>query len=474
MPSRQDQLHSYQFSVQRVVAALVMRETDPAQSPFRRVAGAMLAGALFAAIAMAGSLVYGLVAGSGVDWRKEGQVLIETDSGTRYVLYNGKLHPAVNYASAVLIAGTAGRPSVERVSRSSLKDAPRGEPIGIDGAPDSVPDAKQLLRTAWTLCSEPPDGNRASGADPRSTLLVGQAPSGGRTMRVRPADHPDAIVVSTPDKRQFLIYDNQRFAIADPLVLTAFGWSTQSVVPVAPALVNALPDGPDLRRVAVTGRGRTSLAFAYARVGQVFEVVTGTGNSQQYAVALADGLAEVSAAEADLLAADPDISSATGVSGTTKLQADRFEKAAKSKNRLSTALPFTVPPRTVGSNGTVCLSIADAGGVGEVRTDARVPGAGALATPARTAGGTVLADRVSVPPGRGALVEAMASKGAQGGALSLVTELGIRYPVAGREVADKLGFGGVEAAPMPAEVVALLPVGPALDPADAVKATSTP
>ena len=46
MPSRQDQLHSYQFMVQRVVAALVMRETDPAQSPFRRAAGASLASVL--------------------------------------------------------------------------------------------------------------------------------------------------------------------------------------------------------------------------------------------------------------------------------------------------------------------------------------------------------------------------------------------------------------------------------------------
>src|SRR5215217_6301502 len=50
MPSRQDQLHSYQFSVQRVVSALVMRETDPAQAPFRRAAGATLASILLAVV----------------------------------------------------------------------------------------------------------------------------------------------------------------------------------------------------------------------------------------------------------------------------------------------------------------------------------------------------------------------------------------------------------------------------------------
>jgi len=54
MPSRQDQLHSYQFMIQRVVAALVMRETDPARSPFRRAAGATLASVLCAAIALGG------------------------------------------------------------------------------------------------------------------------------------------------------------------------------------------------------------------------------------------------------------------------------------------------------------------------------------------------------------------------------------------------------------------------------------
>ena len=50
MPSRQDQLHSYQFTVQRVVSALVSRDTDPAQAPFRRAATATLASVLLAVV----------------------------------------------------------------------------------------------------------------------------------------------------------------------------------------------------------------------------------------------------------------------------------------------------------------------------------------------------------------------------------------------------------------------------------------
>ncbi|MEN3308214.1 MAG: hypothetical protein V7603_4416, partial [Micromonosporaceae bacterium] len=41
MASRRDQLQSYQFLIHRVISALVMRETDPAESPLRRGVGAV-------------------------------------------------------------------------------------------------------------------------------------------------------------------------------------------------------------------------------------------------------------------------------------------------------------------------------------------------------------------------------------------------------------------------------------------------
>ena len=70
MASRQDELHSYQFSVQRVVAALVLRETDPPRSPFRRLAGATLAGVLVTALVVAGYALWGVLRPGGSDaWR---------------------------------------------------------------------------------------------------------------------------------------------------------------------------------------------------------------------------------------------------------------------------------------------------------------------------------------------------------------------------------------------------------------------
>lgn len=120
MASRQDQLHSYQFTVQRAVAALVMRETDPPQSPFRRLAGAGLASVLVAAIALGGVALYGLFTGGGDSWRETGAVIVEKESGARFVYRDEKLHPVSNYASALLIIG-AERPKTVLVGRRAIE-----------------------------------------------------------------------------------------------------------------------------------------------------------------------------------------------------------------------------------------------------------------------------------------------------------------------------------------------------------------
>src|SRR2546425_3429764 len=106
MASRRDQLQSYQFLTQRVLSALVMRETDPAQSPLRRGVGAVFVGVMLAVMAGAGFGIYGLVTKVGsTNWKTEGAVVVEKESGATYVYLGGKLHPPLNYASPLLAAG---------------------------------------------------------------------------------------------------------------------------------------------------------------------------------------------------------------------------------------------------------------------------------------------------------------------------------------------------------------------------------
>src|SRR6188768_150919 len=126
MASRQDQLHSYQFMVQRVVAALVMRETDPPRSPFRRVAGATLVGLLLAALGVGGAAAYALVVpGTSGKWRNEQAIIVEKESGALFLYRNERLHPVLNQASALLILNQPGVKTVS-VSAKALAEAPRG------------------------------------------------------------------------------------------------------------------------------------------------------------------------------------------------------------------------------------------------------------------------------------------------------------------------------------------------------------
>src|ERR1700753_2372120 len=100
MASRRDQLQSYQFMVQRVVSAVVMREPDPVQAPPRRGLGAVFAGAMGGIIVAAGFGFYGLLTHSGSqDWRVDGAVVVEKGTGAPYVYRDGTLYPTANYAS---------------------------------------------------------------------------------------------------------------------------------------------------------------------------------------------------------------------------------------------------------------------------------------------------------------------------------------------------------------------------------------
>src|SRR5690606_9707233 len=138
---------------QRVVAALVMHDTDPPQSPSRRIAGATLAGALVAALALGAVAAYGMLSGRGdPGWRDGGAVVVERESGARFVYRDGRLYPVANHTSALLIIGSASAKTVH-VPRASLADVPRGTPLGIPDAPDPLPAAERLVGAPWTLCS---------------------------------------------------------------------------------------------------------------------------------------------------------------------------------------------------------------------------------------------------------------------------------------------------------------------------------
>ncbi|MET8833260.1 type VII secretion protein EccB [Micromonospora sp. NPDC004540] len=453
MPSRQDQLHSYQFTVQRAVAALVMRETDPAQSPFRRLAGAGLASVLVAVIALGGVALYGLFAGGGSAWRDPDAVIVEKESGARFVYREEKLHPVLNYASALLIIG-AERPKTVLVSRRSNEGVPRGLPLGIADAPDSLPAPGRLVHGAWTVCSVA--AAEAGRVEARSALLIGRDATGGRPLG------DQGLLLRDPDGSLHLLWHERRYLLRDTdRVLAALAATRERAVPVAPALLHTVPAGADLAPPALRDLGAPSEGVTGATVGDVY-LVRNSGGGRQYAVAGRAGLAGITELQAALLLAR------TGQGDPEPITLGRFAALPKLPDLVPTGptAPPAVPPALATTEGgALCARADDDTGAREVRLGVVPPDLSAAArTPAGRGG---LADQVLVEPGRGALVESVAAPGATGGAVCVVTDLGRRHVLAGADVLGMLGYSGVRPVRLPAGLVSLVPAGSPLDPAAA-------
>ncbi|MEV6302246.1 type VII secretion protein EccB [Actinoplanes sp. NPDC051861] len=451
MATRRDRLHSYQFLLQRVVSALVIHDTDPQQSPLKRFAGSAFAGLMIAVIAVGGVAVYGMLKSGGkTSWRTPEAVVVEKETGVRYIYRDDVLYPVANQASAMLL----GSVNPVSVSRNSLTGTPRGETLGILGAPDVVPRPGDLLTGSWTLCARPGPNDQGS----QTVLLVGSSPAadkplGTGAMLVRALDGEDGAL--------HLIWNDRRYQIRDAeVVLRALTWEGYDPVPVRAAWLNGLPAGAPIARFNLPSGGS---AFRDVPVGRLFFIRNTAGNTQFY-VAMPDGLAKVTSMQADIMRGDPALNP-DGVQ-PEEIQASQLVESQATFSAEGDDQPPAATPKLVTTNAKapLCAVFPPGGGAPSLLTEADIPeGTKAGDTAGVGNGGTPLADRVIVPPGRGTLVRAVASPDANSGTLFLITEPGRAFPVS-PEVVGNLGYDPESAIRMLTSVVGRLPLGPALDP----------
>ncbi|GAB2565933.1 type VII secretion protein EccB [Kribbella endophytica] len=471
MATRKDQLQSHQFSVQRMVSALVTRETDPEQPPFKRPLAAAFGGVAILVLALVVAGVYGLIVpGGSKAWSGGDVVVVEKETGTRFVYVDGHLHPVTNYASALLALGKNGE--VRRVSRRSLADVPRGPLIGIEDAPDALPDRKRLLTGGWTLCSEPAlDSSGAASSE--SVLMVGSRPGGASAMV------DAAMLVEVIETRDwYLIWKGYRHRIQKSDTTTVgLALGSEPWARVGAAFVAALPDGEPIAPLAIAGTGKPSYAVqdrGGVRIGQLFVVTTASGARQHY-VALKDKLRPISALQYDVQRAYRPVAAAYGGKspsafeiGLLSLSRAESPSTAADQGQTPRSRPNFVAPRN--GQGTVCASYQPGDPVPSIAIDAAMPMRdAAAATVKRGKLGTALADRVLVEPGAAAVVEAMPSDQAKAGTVSVITDLGRTYPLADPTLLEALGYKGVVPVRIPAQLVARIPQGSGLDPAAAVR-----
>jgi type VII secretion protein EccB len=460
--TRRDQLQSYQFGLQRVVSALVMRETDPLTPPFRRFLIAGWSSLVAASLVLAACGIYGLLRPGGKEsWRHGDKVILERETGAQYVYRDGRLYRVANHTSGVLLLGKDA--GTVTVTRRSLLDVPRGPEVGIAGAPDGLPAPDALLRGPWTLCSTVVTDD--TGTDLAATMLI----VGGRAEGGAPVADRALLLQNIEDGKLYLLVAGHRHEITDTrAALVGLALGQQPRVRVGSAWLDGVPAGVPVAPPPVDGRGRPS-AFRGALVGQLLVV---PGPAEQYFVAVADGLLSVSPLQYALLSA-AEATERAYPGGPVRAREIRAAEAAAAVLPTEPPagpeqLPATRPELAdAPPGGVVCAAVSGLDGTPEVSVGARLPvSTSDLVTARRSRGGTVVADRVLIPGGHGAIVESV--QGHRGpGTLQLVTEQGVRHPLVSDKVLSVLGYPTTSVVRLPAEVVARVPEGVPLDPAAA-------
>lgn len=479
MQSKRDQVQAHMFVMGRLTSGMLRADPDAPESPQGRTNRGVAISIVIALLISAGAFVFGLIKpGTKDSWRAEGTLVVNKDTGGRYLYLDELLRPVRNYTSAKLLLGAKMKTAA--VGSGSLGGTAHGAPVGIAGAPDDLPASDSLSTGPWQVCSTSDDGRTtatalAVGKDMRGTGLAGS----------------EGLLVTGPDKSRYLVWQGGKLRLdVAGGAREALGYGSRAFRPVSAAFLNSTPSGPDLTAPVVPGRGSPgpSLGSRDTRIGQVFQV-SAPGGDLRYYVLHKEGLAPVNATVAALLLGDPATRQKAyaggAVSAVTLGAADVIGHLAPGTEGGDTRkdLPES-PPKAVepgagevpcvgiqsSSDGTrVSVSLAQADGIGRA----------AQATTEGLTAACVTVNRIVVPPGGGALVHALGADGRDvGSTVYLVTDNGVKYRVPSADALQALGYTIGQAQRLPSSLLSMVPTGPDLTSSAAMsgraKATTPP
>ncbi|MGW9350129.1 type VII secretion protein EccB [Nocardiopsis flavescens] len=471
MQSRRDRAQAHDFMMGRLGTAMLEADPNAVDAPLRRTRNTLYTGLAVGAVLCVGFLVFGLLfPGGAASWRQEGRLILVRDTGASYLYSQGVLRPVDNYASARLIQGEGM--TVSLVREASLEGVPRGGPVGIPAAPDSLPTGE--VGTVWRLCAVTPAGEAAH----RTSLTL----DGAEGTVVPPPEY--AVAVVGPDERHHLLWADRRLELdVAGGAVEALGYGTVPALPVSDSFLAAVPEGPRLAAPEVPGLGEASDAAGLEehRVGTLFTVPSGNGAAQDYL--LGDrGLVPLTVTEAALLLASPAVreevytgSEPEAVPLAAGEVRGLLAPGAGAGEALAPGLPAVPPEAVPEGSGNPCLVVGPSG----ERSLALSPDASITALPVQQvpgiSPGCPTPDLVGVPAGGGALVRASPEAGASDApTYYLVTEDAAKFPLLDADTVAALGYTEEGAVTTPNSILRLLPTGPVLHPGLAAQPLTPP
>ncbi|MBU6534595.1 type VII secretion protein EccB [Streptomyces mayonensis] len=462
MQDKRDQVQAHMFIMGRLTSGMLRADPDAPESPQGRTNRGIAISLIVALIICAGAFVFGLLKpGTKDSWRDQGTLVVNKDSGARYLYLGGRLRPVRNFTSARLLVGDQMK--VESVGANSLKGVPRGAPVGITGAPDEPPDSDDLDEGPWQVCSGTKTGSTGT------TLAVGAQVEGTGLMKGQ------GLLVTGPDKASYLVWQGRRMRLdVKANAPQALGYGAEKPLRVSAAFLNSLPAGPDLTppRAADLGEPGPELAGRQTRIGEVYTVAA-SGAKARFYLLRKDGLVPLTATGAALVLGDPETKQKTyegrsvaAHSLGTDVLSEHLTQDPKLSD-LAEEMP-EAPPEPVGvpDGQTPCVAVQSS--AEGTRVSVTLAGSEHLGTTAQapTEGLTpacVTVNRIAVRPGGGALVRALGASGGEAGStLYLVTDTGMKYRLPSPDSLKALGYTGTRAQGLPSSLLAMLPTGPDL------------
>lgn len=465
------QVTGWRFVMRRIASGVALHDTRMLVDPLRTQTRSVVMGVLILATTLVGCFVFSLIRPNGSP--ANNPVLADRSTAALYVRVGDRLHPVLNLTSARLIAGRPVNPTT--VKSSALDQFPRGNLIGIPGAPERM--VQNTNKDAnWTVC------DAVSGPDAGVTVIAGTPDSSGTRAATLAAGHG---VLTKNDAGTWLLWDGRRSKIdlADRAVTGALGFGTDVPAPrtIAAGLFNAIPEAPALTAPAIPDAGSPP-QFALpvgAPVGAVV-VAYAADNSPLYYAVLPDGLQPISA----VLAAMLRNANSYGLDQPPRLSADQVAKLPVSRvldtarypdQRISLVDAAHDPvtcahwskPAGAATNSLTLLSGSALPVPEAVHTEDLVSaGAGGTAT------------RVALAPGTGYFAQSVGqgTESPAAGSLFWISDTGVRYGIdteAGStghsKTVEALGLNPPPT-PIPWSMLSLFAPGPTLSRADALLA----
>jgi type VII secretion protein EccB len=296
--STRTQMTGHQFLARRTALALTRWRVRMEVEPGRRQSLAVVASVSAATMVCLGALLWSFLSPSGQIG--DSPIIADRDSGALYVRVGDTLYPALNLASARLIAGRAENP--RKVRSNQIAEQPHGPLVGIPGAPwefaPTSPDS-----SSWLICDSVTPTPGVGAPSPVTVTVIDGAPDLSERRKVLSGS--SAVVLGYGDD-SWVIRQGRRSRIdaADRSVLLPLGLTPEQVSqapPMSRALYDALPVGRELTVPMVPeAGGPAKFPDAPGPVGTVF-VTPQVSGPQQYSVVLTDGVQTVSPVVAQIL-----------------------------------------------------------------------------------------------------------------------------------------------------------------------------